>query len=103
MEHLTLGLILNALLELLIHRIFSEKKRKLTVPITMVDHKDEGSWEFFSDSYLTKIRITRLSEAIENDITVKEVEDLPLGYSAMRENTNSKWIRYKTSEVKSHQ
>jgi hypothetical protein len=100
---MTIGLIFSTLLELLIHLMFSEKKRKLTVPITIIDHKHEGSWEFFSGSYLTKIRITSLADAIENDITVKEVEDLPLGYSAMRENTNSKWMRLKTLEVNGHQ
>ena len=93
-----MGLIFNGLLEWLVYRLFSEEKRQLNVPITIVDHKENGSWQFFSGTYLTKIRITDIEEAIENDITVKEVKDLPLGYSAMRENTDSMWIRYKTSE-----
>jgi hypothetical protein len=93
-----MGLIFTALLESLVHRLFSEEKRQLNVPITIVDHKEDGSWQFFSGTYLIKIRITDIEEAIENDITVRELKDLPLGYSAMRENTDFMWMRYKTSE-----
>jgi hypothetical protein len=90
--------LLNGLLELLVYYLLSEKgKRQLTVPITIVDHKEDGLWDFFSGTHLTKIRITSLEEAIERDMTVKEVMDLPMGYSAKRKDTDSQWIRYKAS------
>ncbi len=82
----------------LVGGLTAEEERLLSLPITIVDHKEDGSWEFFSGNYLTKIEVTGLEEAIEQDAAVKEVEDLPLGYSAIRETTNAKWIRYKKSE-----
>jgi hypothetical protein len=80
---------------------FVEKEKPLiTIPITIVDHKEDGSWEFFCDNYLTKIRITCFEEAIENDSSIKELADLPIGFSAERKTTKSKWIRFKKSNNK---
>ena len=79
--------------------IYVEPERPLlSVPITIVDHKEDESWEFFSNSYLTKIKITSLEEAIDDDSSIEEIGDLPFGFSAERKTTNSKWIRYKKSE-----
>ncbi len=95
---MVLSLIVDAFINWIFYEPFSVKKRLLTVPITIVDHTEDGSWEFFSGNYLTKIRIIFLEEAIDYDSSVKEVEDLPLGFSAKRETTDSKWIRFKKSE-----
>ena len=81
----------------LVGAVTAEKKRLLCIAITIVDHKEDGSWEFFSGNYLTKIKVTGLEEAIEMDVTVKEVANLPPGYSARRETTNADWIKYKKS------
>ena len=81
----------------LIGGLTAEEERLLSLPITIVDHNEDGSWEFYSGNYLTKAKVTELEEVIEMDETVKEVADLPPGYSARRETTNAEWIRYKKS------
>ncbi|MFC2123503.1 hypothetical protein ACFLU5_01730 [Bacteroidota bacterium] len=80
--------------------IIRSRKRTLplTVPITIVDHKEDGSWDFFSNNYLTRIKIADLEEAVENDSSINEIGDLPIGFSAERKTSKSKWIRYKKSE-----
>jgi hypothetical protein len=95
---MNLGVIIDILAGLLF-LIFKKENRPITVPITIVDHKEDGSWEFFSSNYLTKIRITSLEEAVENDSSVERIKDLPLGLSAERKTISSKWIRYRKSET----
>ena len=56
---------------------FRNKTHPLSVPITIVDHKEDGSWKFFSGNYLTKIRITNLDVAVDNDSSIKEIETCP--------------------------
>jgi hypothetical protein len=93
-----MGLLIGLSELLMYYLLFKKRQRQLTVPITIVDHKSDDSWEFFSGTHLTKIKITSIEEAIEHDMTVKEIMDLPVGYSATRKSTDSTWIRYKTTE-----
>lgn len=79
--------------------MLKKEKQIITVPITIVDHKEDDSWAFFSGTYLTKIRLSTLGEAIENDSTVAEINDLPLGFSAKRKMTDLKWTYYKSPEI----
>jgi len=89
-------LIADVIVEGILYELFSEKEKPpITVPITIVDHKKDGSWEFFCNNYLNKIKITSLEEAVDNDSSIKEIIDLPLGFSAKRKSSKSKWIRYK--------
>lgn len=78
--------------------IFKEEKRPLSVPITIIDHNLDGSWEFFNGDYLTKIRLKNLEEAIQQDVSIQEISDLPPGISAERKTTKSAWKRYKKSK-----
>jgi len=89
-------LIVNVIVEGVLYEFFAEKEKPpITVPITIVDHKEDGSWEFFCSNYSTKIKIASLEEAIGNDSSIKEIGDLLLGFSAERKTSKSKWIRYK--------
>src|SRR5687768_11345061 len=93
-----MGLLIGLSELLTYYLLFNKRQRQLTVPITIVDHKADDSWEFFSGTHLTKIRITSLEETIEHDMTVTEIMDLPSGYSAVRKDTDAKWIRYKITQ-----
>lgn len=92
---------LGLAIELLAWTLFGFKgksKPVFSVPITIVDHTEEDSWHFFSGNYLTKIRMTSLQEAINNDPTIKALKDLPIGFSAKRKTTNAAWVRFRKSE-----
>ena len=96
-NQMNLGIIVDILGWSLISA-FKKEKRPITAPITIVDHREDDSWEFFSNNYLTKVRIASLEEAMDNDSSVEEIRDLPLGFSAERKTINSSWIRHKTTE-----
>ena len=92
---------LGIAIELLAWTLFGfkgKKKTEISVPITLVDHTEDDDWQFFSGNYLTKVRISSLQEAIENDSTVKTLQDLPIGFSAERKTTNAAWVRFRKSE-----
>jgi hypothetical protein len=53
----------------------------------------QGLWRFYSGTYSTRARITNLEDAGKVDLAVKEVADLPKGYSATLNAGDSRWMR----------
>jgi hypothetical protein len=66
-------------------------------PILVVLHDEEdGSWQFLTGEDLTDKKnwlLVALSEVVAVDPTVKDLTDLPLGYSARRVKPGAVWQR----------
>lgn len=88
---------LGIFIELLAWSLFGfrrKSKKPIRVPVTHVVHNLNGSWQFYSGNYLTKIRFDNFNEAAEVDSTIKELENLPVGHSAKRDINDQHWIRF---------
>jgi hypothetical protein len=74
-------------------RDIMERKR----PILYVAHDSEdGMWQFTDgrdDPQASDAVFLLLEEVIEIDPTIAELADLPLGWSAWRDNARQKWQR----------
>jgi len=70
----------------------------LHFPILQVTHyEDDHSWAFLcgtTEEYEKDGRAISMAEALKLDDTLKEVADLPPGWSAQRTDKDSEWIRY---------
>jgi len=66
------------------------------VPVTHVVHNLDGSWQFYSGNYLTKIRFQNFNDAAEADSNIKELRDMPIGFTAKRDLQDSEWIASET-------
>lgn len=65
-------------------------------PVLVVYHdEDDGMWQFHSgdDVDIEDAVLVSLREMIESDSSLIELADLPLGWVAWRDNTNSQWYR----------
>jgi hypothetical protein len=66
-------------------------------PVTYVSHDaDDGSWQFLGDLMAGGGGpvVSCLHHPIDDDPTLKEVCDLPLGWYATRDNPDSPWQRF---------
>lgn len=69
----------------------------LRSPIRHVIHySDDGSWAFLcgTTSETDDYRLVHMRDILELDDTLREVADLPLGWSAWREGGQSPWKRF---------
>ncbi|MGJ7571543.1 hypothetical protein ACSFBX_13490 [Variovorax sp. RB2P76] len=67
-----------------------------TAPILYVSHDDDdGAWQMLTSDAadMSQAMIVALVQLIERDRTLIELADMPLGWSASREDGNSPWIR----------
>jgi hypothetical protein len=80
-------------------RVFlSETVHKGTEPTTYVSHDSEdGSWQFLGDSMADGGGpvISCFHHPIDNDVSLRELADLPLGWWAERSKPGEPWIRHK--------
>lgn len=69
----------------------------LHFPILLVTHyEDDHSWAFLcgtTQDYETDGRLIGMHEVLELDGTLREVANLPPGWSAWRKDRGSEWIR----------
>jgi hypothetical protein len=66
------------------------------LPILSVTHySDDGSWGFVcgTTDATEDGRVIAMSEALEIDPTLREIADLPPGWTARRERVGSMWQR----------
>lgn len=74
-------------------------------PILLVSHEEEdGGWQFLTGDDLPPQehwKLVGLSEIVSLDPSVKELADLPLGYSASRASSTDTWQRWKNPAVES--
>lgn len=68
-------------------------------PITLVTHDYDGWWQFHGDkaSDIEKAELRCLSCALELDVSVEDLSDLPYGWAAERKSPKHKWRRYKNN------
>ena len=66
-------------------------------PVTYVSHDEEdGAWQFLGDSMIESGGVlVCLHHPIDNDPTLKDLADLPIGWWAERSKPGDLWIRYK--------
>jgi hypothetical protein len=66
-------------------------------PITYVSHDEEdGAWQFLGDSMIESGGVlVCLHHPIDDDPTLKDLADLPIGWWAERSKPEDLWIRYK--------
>jgi hypothetical protein len=65
-------------------------------PILLVTHnQDDGSWQFFTGKTIadSEAKIVALDEIIVRDLSIIDLSDLPLGWSADRDSCTSPWKR----------
>ncbi len=75
-----------------------------TAPILYVSHDDDdGAWQMLTNDAadMSQAMIVALVQLIERDRTLIELADMPLGWSASREDANSPWIRRAKSDQRS--
>ena len=70
-------------------------------PVLEIKHDLDGDWQILCGTTHSKknLLIICLGCAFENDRTIGEVADLPLGWKAWRESVDSPWQRAEASEV----
>ena len=68
--------------------------------ILRVSHDADGDWQILCDttSDINDAIVVCLGCAYERDNSIGILYDLPLGWSAWRENANSEWILEKNNE-----
>jgi Domain of unknown function (DUF4262) len=66
-------------------------------PITYVSHDEEdGAWQFLGDSMIESGGVlVCLHHPIDDDPTLKDLADLPIGWWAERSKPGDRWIRHK--------
>ena len=68
-----------------------------TEAITYVSHDaDDGAWQFLGDSMTEDLGpiLSCFHHPIDDDPSLKELVDLPLGWCAERESQREPWRRY---------
>jgi len=74
----------------------SETVHKGTEPVTYVSHDaDDGAWQFLGDSMSDGGGpvVSCLHHAIDHDLSLAELADLPLGWYAQRARVGEPWTR----------
>jgi hypothetical protein len=76
-------------------------------PILLVSHEEEdGGWQFLTGDDLPPQehwKLVGLSTIVAIDPSVKELADLPLGYSASRASSTDAWQRWKNPAVENEE
>jgi hypothetical protein len=76
---------------------------KKRTPILYVAHEEsDGGWQFLTGGDLPEKKdwlLVALSEIVAVDPTIKELADLPLGYSATRAGPGETWQKWKSPEI----
>ena len=70
-------------------------------PILYVSHDaDDGSWQFHSSDAVSEkdAMIVALGEILEIDSSIAELANLPIGWCAIRRNSNEAWKLSKAEE-----
>ena len=68
------------------------------LPVLIVYHEEgHGGWQLYDGSNVLdkKPFVLPKDEALILDPTLQEIIDLPVGWKAVRENIDSKWVREK--------
>jgi hypothetical protein len=71
-------------------------------PILLVSHDlDDHGWQFLTGESVStdEAKVVSMQEIVEIDPTLKEVSDLPPGWSAQRSTAGSSWMRYKSRQA----
>ncbi len=80
-------------------RVFlSERVHQGTEPVTYVSHdEDDGAWQFLGDSMSDGGGpvVSCFHHPIDNDASLSELADLPLGWWAERAKPGEPWVRHK--------
>ena len=65
-------------------------------PILLVSHEeDDGAWQFIGGAWSEKdLVVICLEHAVAMDPTVRELADLPLGWTAVRKSPGAPWDRH---------
>jgi hypothetical protein len=66
-------------------------------PVLLVIHDKDNSWKFLTGASISPadFTVTSLQEIIKTDVTLSQLHDLPPGWQASREKTDSEWNRIK--------
>lgn len=75
---------------------------KGTAPILLVFHDaDDGAWQMLPSggADVSEAMVVGLQQLVQMDESLVELANLPLGWSASRENANAPWIRRNNSEL----
>lgn len=72
-------------------------------PVLYVTHDaDDGGWQFLTGGAfdMTDALLVSLKSMIEHDLSLAQLADLPIGWSARRDDTKSRWQRAPKSEAR---
>ncbi len=71
-------------------------------PILYVFHDEEGDWLFLSseDTKMAEVFTMPLREMFDFDDRLRELADLPIGWRAIRSESNKEWERVNPKEKK---
>jgi hypothetical protein len=67
-----------------------------TAPILHVSHdEDDGAWQMLTNDAvdMSQAMLVALAELVGRDRTLVELADLPLGWTALRADASSPWMR----------
>jgi len=76
---------------------------ELNLPILVVTHySDDHSWAFVcgtTEQYKEDGRLVCMADVLKRDPSLREIADLPPGWSAERDNVGSEWLRYPNDDA----
>jgi hypothetical protein len=77
----------------------TEKVARLKFPVLQVSHDTNGDWQFLdaTTDEPDECMLLCLGCVFENDRTLAELSDLPLGWSAFRTEIGAEWERWENS------
>ena len=81
----------------------SEAVHSSREPITYVSHDaEDGEWQFLGPSMAARGGpvLVCFHHPVDNDPTLKELADLPLGWYAERSKPNEPWVRHEHDKKK---
>jgi hypothetical protein len=77
--------------------ISSRQVIELDYPILLVTHyEDDHSWAFLCGTTESSAdgRVIGMGNALNRDPTLRQIADLPPGWSARRKDNDSEWVKY---------
>jgi hypothetical protein len=62
-------------------------------PIVYIAHNEDGSWEFWGKEIIdeSEIMVVSLEQIMKTDPTIVDVADLPIQFTAVREDKDKAW------------
>lgn len=81
-------------------RVYTSTLVKAGLPVLLVFHDDDGAWQFLSgtEQHPDEIVVAHVAHLVDEDATLHEVADLPLGWKTWRESLSDSWFREPTPE-----